>query len=224
MPAIQSAPHILRRCGVVLLAAGAIDIGWMAWRIGTGHDYSYSMALPAIFGGALLMRGSLKAVFYLSWIASVLLPIAVASGVIALLQPVDLTLTQLRLDPAGRIAAALPLVLFCGVLYWLRDELQRLPVQSAFLTTGRRQPAVHVALGIGVVFALLALAGHQLGRDGGASDKAVQLAQQKLGADFHYYASKITPRDDTEGTFVDATVQAWRADRVDTVLVSWKEK
>jgi hypothetical protein len=224
MAAPQSAQHIMRRCGAVLLAAGAIDIGWMAWRIGTGHDYSYSMALPAIFGGALLMRGSLQAAFYLAWIASVLLPVAVASGVIALLQPVDLTLTQLRLDPAGQIVAAVPLVLFCAVLYWLRDELQRLPVQSAFLTAGRRQPAVHVALGIGVVFALLALAGQQLGRDGGASDKAVLLAQQKHGDQFHYHASKISKRDDPQGSFVDATVLAWRADRVEVVDISWKDK
>lgn len=224
MPALQSASHILRRCGVVLLAVGTLDIAWMVWRISTGIDHSYSMALPAIFGGALLIRGSLKAAFYLAWIASVLLPVAVASGVIALLQPVDLTLTQLRLDPAGQLAAAVPLVLFCAVLYWLRDELQRLPVQSAFLTAGRRQPAVHVALGIGVVFALLALAGQQLGRDGGASDKAVQLAQQKHGDQFHYHASKISKRDDPQGTFVDATVLAWRTDRVEVVDITWKEQ
>lgn len=224
MPAIPSVQFILRRCGAVLLAAGAIDMCWLVWRISTGIEYSYSMALPAMFGGALLLRGSLKAAFYLSWIAGVLLPIAVASGAIALLQPVDLTLTQLRLDPAGQIAAALPLVLFCAVLYWLRDELQRLPVQSAFLTAGRRKPAVHVALGIGVVFALLALVGHQLGRNAGDSEKAVQLAQQKHGDQFHYHASKISKRDDPQGTFVDATVLAWRADRVDVVHISWKEK
>ena len=214
----------MRRCGAVLLAAGAVDISWMVWRISTGSDYSYSMALPAILGGALLLRGSLRAAFFLAWIASVLLPIAVASGVIALLQPLDLTLTQIRLDPAGQIAGALPLVLFCVVLYWLRSELQQLPVQSAFLTAGRRKPAVHVALGIGVVFALLALAGQQLGRDAGFSETAVSLAREKHGAGFHYYASKITPRREAEGTSVAATVQAWRADRVAVVDVSWKEK
>lgn len=224
MPATQSAHAILRRAGAVLIAAGAIDFAAMVARIAAGNDYSYSMALPAMIGGALLLRGSLKAAFYLAWIASVLLPIAVASGVIALLQPLDLTLTQLRLDPAAQIGKALPLVLFCVVLYWLRDQLQRQPVQAALLTSGQRQPAVHLALGIGVVLALLALVGQQLGRHGDLADKAVSMAQQKQGDGYHYHASKITTRDDQQGKIVEATVMAWRADRVDVVDVVWKEQ
>jgi len=224
MPAIQSASHILRRSGAVLLGAGAVDLAWLALRIGTGNDFSYSMALPAMLGGALLWRGSLQAAFYLSWIAGVLLPIAVAGGVIALLQPVDLTLTELRLDPLGTIACALPLVLFCAVVYWLREELQRQPVRAAFLAAGRRPPAVHLALGVGVVIALLALVGHQLGRHDGMADKAVLLAQQKHGTDFHYHARLVKARDGAPGQLMQATVLAWRADRIDTVHVSWQEK
>lgn len=209
---------------MILLGAAAFDIAWMVWRVAGGADYSYSMTILAVIGGVLLLRGSLKAAFFLVWIASLLLPLAVASGAMALLQPVDLTLTRLRLDASGQIAAALPLLVFCVALYWLRTELLRQPVQAAMLIAGRRRPAAHVALGIGVVLGLLALLGGHLSRSGDLAGKAEALARAKHGADFHYYASKITPRDDMEGTFVEAKVEAWRADRVDTVDVFWKEK
>ena len=224
MPDIQPAPAILRRAGVVLLALCAFELAWMAWRIATGADYSYSMIIPALIGGIYLVRGSLRAAFFLVWIASVLLPLALAILVLTLLQPVDLTLTQWQLDPGAQLAVLLPLLLFCGVLHWLRTELLRQPVRTAILSSGRREPAAHLALGVGVVLALLALGGHQLGRDADLVRKAEFLAKEKHGEEYHYYASKITPRDDMEGTFVEAKVQAWRADRIDTVDVFWKEK
>lgn len=218
------ASTILHRAGLVLLAAGLLDLAFMAWHLAKGAPHSYSMALPAVIGGVLLMRGNLRAAFVLVWIASVLLPMAVASGIMSLLQPLDLTLTQLRLDPAGQLGAAMPLVLFCAVLVWLRHQLLREPVQAAIVLSGRRKPAAHFALGLGVVLGLLALGGQQLGRDADLSRKAEFLARAKHGKDFHYFASSLTPRDDMEGTFVEAKVQAWRADRVDTVDVFWKEK
>lgn len=209
---------------MLLLGAAAFDIAWMVWRVAGGADYSYSMTILAVIGGVLLLRGSLRAAFFLVWIVSVLLPMAVASGIMELLQPLDLTLTRLRLDTGGQIAAAVPLLVFCAVLYCVRSELLRQPVQAAMLIAGRRRPAAHTALGIGVVLGLLSLLGGHLSRSGDLAGKAEVLARAKHGADFQYYASKITPRDDMDGTFVEAKVEAWRADRVDTVDVFWKEK
>lgn len=220
----HTAPQILHRAGVVLLVVGAVDIAYLIWCLSTGASYSYSMTIPAVIAGILLMRGSLKAASALIWIAAILLPMAIASGAMSLMQPLDLTLTELRLAPATHFGAALPLVLFCGLLYWLLQQLGRQPVQAAIQSTGRKKPAVNVALTIGVALAMLALTGKQLGQDGDLSRKAERLAQEKHGAQFRYHAISLTPRDDMEGTFVEAKVRAWNADRVDTVDVFWKEK
>nr|WP_315399446.1 hypothetical protein [uncultured Duganella sp.] len=219
-----TAPQILRRAGVVLLVVGLLDVAYLVWCLSTGAGYSYSMTIPAVIAGLLLMRGSLRAASALIWIAAILLPMAVASGAMSLMQPLDLTLTQLRLAPAAHFAAALPLVLFCALLYWLLQQLGRQPVQAAIQSSGRRKPAINVALTVGVALSMLALTGKQLGQNGDLSRKAEQLALEKHGAGFRYHASSLTPRDDTEGTFVEAKVQAWNADRIDTVDVFWKEK
>ncbi|USX17091.1 hypothetical protein NHH88_15350 [Oxalobacteraceae bacterium OTU3CAMAD1] len=220
----HTAPQVLHRAGVVLLVVGAIDIAYMIWRLSTGASYSYSMTIPAVIVGVLLMRGSLKAASALIWIAAILLPMALASGAMSLMQPLDLTLTELRLAPAAHFGAALPLLIFCGLLYWLLQQLGRQPVQSAIQTTGRKKPAINVALTIGVALSMLALTGKQLGQNSDLKKKAEQLAQEKHGAQFRYHASSITPRDDMEGTFVEAKVQAWNQNSVDTVDVFWKEK
>ena len=112
----HTAPQILHRAGVVLLVVGAVDIAYMIWCLSTGASYSYSMTIPAVIAGVLLMRGSLKAATALIWIAAILLPMAVASGAMSLMQPLDLTMTELRLAPAARFGAALPLVIFCALL------------------------------------------------------------------------------------------------------------
>lgn len=220
----HTAPQILRRAGVVMLVVGALDIAYLVWRLSTGASYSYSMTIPAMIAGVLLMRGSLRTASALVWIAGILLPMAIASGAMSLMQPIDLTLTQLRLAPSAHFSAALPLVLFCGLLYWLLQQLVRQPVQAAIQTTGRKRPAINVALMIGVGLSLLALTGKQLGQNGDLKRKAEQLAQEKHGAQFRYHAASITPRDDMEGTFVEAKVVAWNSDSVDTVDVFWKEK
>ena len=220
----QTAPQILRRAGVVLLVAGAVDIAYMIWCLSTGASYSYSMTIPAIIAGVLLIRGSLKAAFVLIWIAAILLPMALASGAMSLMQPFDLTLTELRLAPATHFGAALPLVIFCGLLYWLLQQLGRQPVQSAIQATRGRKPSTNVALTIGVVLSMLALTGKQLAQNGDLSPKAEQLAREKHGAQFRYHVIGLTPRDDMEGTFVEAKVKAWNQGSVDTVDVFWKEK
>jgi hypothetical protein len=142
----------------------------------------------------------------------------------SLMQPLDLTTTELRLAPATRFGAALPLVLFCGLLYWLLEQLGRQPVQAAIQTTGRKKPAINVALIIGVALSMLALTGKQLGQNSDLKNKAEQLAREKHGAQFRYHAVGISPRDDMEGTFVEAKVRAWNQNSVDTVDVFWKEK
>ena len=220
----QTAPQILRRAGVVLLVVGAVDIAYLIWCLSAGASYSYSMTIPAVIAGALLMRGSLRAASALIWIAAILLPMALASGAMSLMQPLDLTLTQLRVAPATHFGAALPLVIFCGLLYWLLQQLGRQPVQAAIQSASRRKPAVNVALIVGVVLAMLALTGKQLSHNADLSRKAEQLAREKHGAQFSYHVTSVTPRAEMEGTFVEAKVQAWRADRVDTVDVFWKEK
>lgn len=220
----HTAPQILHRAGVVLLVVGAVDIAYMIWCLSTGASYSYSMTIPAVIAGVLLMRGSLRAASALIWIAAILLPMALASGAMSLMQPLDLTLTQLRVAPAAHFGAALPLVIFCGLLYWLLQQLGRQPVQAAIQTAGRKKPVINVALTIGVALSMLALTGKQLGQNSDLKKKAEQLAQEKHGAQFRYHATSITPRDDMEGTFVEAKVQAWNQNSVDTVDVFWKEK
>src|SRR5205823_15047800 len=73
------------------------------------------------------------------------------------IQPLGLTLTQIRLDP-GAFSTAMVLVAFVlGFLLWFARELGREPIQAARASAGLKQRDMRIpaAIGVGLVVVIV---------------------------------------------------------------------
>ena len=91
---------VLRRTGLVLVIVGVLDIGLMIYAILSRTAYTSSLNIFAVIAGVFLLRGNMRAVrvvrFFALFFAAALVAVLTVSS---LVQPVDLTLTQFRLNP-----------------------------------------------------------------------------------------------------------------------------
>ena len=95
---------ILRNTGSVLLAVGLIDTAVMIYHLVRLESYSSSLNILAVITGVLLRQGSLRTVSFMRWYALLSIPMFIAILFIwPFLQPLDLTLTQFRLNPGWSI-------------------------------------------------------------------------------------------------------------------------
>ncbi len=108
--------RVLKRVGIVLLGVGLLDVGLMVYCIVNRLSYSSSFNLFAVIGGIFLMRGGLRTAALIRWFSVFMLTGLLAVGVVLpFLQPLDLSLTELRLNP-GSFAA--------GVIIFLLQATQ----------------------------------------------------------------------------------------------------
>jgi len=144
---------ILKRVGGVLLAVGLIDIAVMIYCVANHISYWSSFNIFSVVAGIFLLRGSLRAASLIRRFAVFILA-GVLSLLIALpfLQPLDLTLTQLRLDPVTFLGAVVIGAFALCLLFWVSRELGRQPIQAAFASAGikRRDMRIPAAAGVGL--------------------------------------------------------------------------
>jgi hypothetical protein len=215
---------ILKRTGAVLLAVGLVDIAVMVYCIINGISYSSSFNIFAVVAGIFLLRGSLRAASVVRWFAAFML-----AGFSALLlawpffQPIDLTLTQIRVSPLSTAASVGVTALVIVLLFWLYRELGQSPVLQARAVAGRkaRDMRVPAAAGVGLVAMLGVLMALLLG--GESASKAQAMAEQQLGSAYRYHVSSLNIAKNNRGTFVAGVVTAWNEKEIRNVPVKWEE-
>lgn len=216
---------ILKRTGLVLVAVGLLDIAVMVYCIVNDISYSSSFNIFAVVAGSFLLRGSLLAASTVRWFAVFLL-----AGFLALLvawplmQPIDLTLTQVRLRPLPAAVAVGVMTLVFALLFWLFRELGGTPILEAHAAAGRkaRDMRIPAVAGIGLVAALAASLVLLLG--GESASKAQAMAERQLGSAYRYHVSSLKIAKNSQGTFVAGVVTAWNAEEVRLVPVEWEER
>lgn len=216
---------ILRRTGLVLVAVGLLDIAVMVYCIANGLSYSSSFNIFAVAAGFFLLRGNLRAASIVRWFAAFLLASFLTLLVAwPFMQPIDLTLTQVRLHPSSAAAAVGVMTLVFALLFWLFRELGRAPVLEARAAAGRkaRDMRIPAAAGVGLVAVLAASLVLLLG--GESASKAQAMAEQQLGSTYRYHVSSLKIAKNSKGTFVAGVVTAWNADEVRHVPVKWEER
>ena len=131
---------ILRRAGLVLVAIGLIDIGWMIYCIVNGLSYSSSLNIFAVIAGVLLIRGGLKTAGIVRWLAIFFVSAFVALVVIfPFLQPIGLTLAEFRFNTGGVLVSVLFAMVLFALMYWVARELGREPIQAARESAGLKR-------------------------------------------------------------------------------------
>lgn len=224
METVEHRP-ILRRAGVVLIVVGLLDVVLMVYGILSNMAYTSGFNVLAVVAGIFLMRSSLRAASLVRWLAVFTLA-GCASLVIAwpFVQPIDFTLTQLRLSPLLTIGSLGVAVVLGLVLFWLYRELGHVSVLAAQVAAGRpvRDMRIPAVVGICVVVALAVFMGLLLG--GEAAMKAKAIAAKQLGAKYRYHVTSLSISSNSQGTFVSGTVAAWNDTEIQNVSVEWEER
>lgn len=216
---------ILKRVGGVLLAVGLIDGAVTIVRLAAAGWYPAVFDGVTVLTGGFLLWGGPRTALWVRTLAVFIL----AAGIVLVIavpfyQPPDLSITELRLKPAGFADNATSMAIVLCVALWVAWQLGRAPVQDAIIRAGIRRwhmriPAQAGGGLIALVGLLLWLALH-----GQTAELATSLALQQLGPDYRYHLSWISSSRTDHGTSVTGVVTAWNDKEIKTVLLHWETR
>jgi len=204
---------ILKRAGMVLVVLGACDL--LAIRSG--------LLLLGAAAGIGLLFGSLQMAALVRWAAAFgLCALGVMMLAWPLMQPVDLTLTQLKLQPRilpSLVTSATWLVL----LHWLYRTLGAPAVLAARRAAGHKPRPIGLAAAGGAALSLLLCVMLSLMLHGEAADHARLAAERQFGPDYRYHVAALKVSDSGNGRLVEGLVTAWNGNEIRSIPVTLKE-
>jgi hypothetical protein len=215
---------ILNRVGAALVLIGLVDFGWMIYCIIHKISYSSSLNLFAIAAGILLMRGSLRTASYVRWL-SVFFVSGFGAALLAwpAIQPLDLTLTELRLNTGPAVVGVCATLLVVAAFYWvgrqLGDEQIRKATQAAGVT--RRDVRWAAASGICLVICLTIAMHFILG--GEIAQRMMSIAEKEVGPGYKLHVKSVGFSQHGGEKSVAGVVIAWNDREVRQIPVHWDE-
>jgi hypothetical protein len=216
---------ILKRVGLVLVVIGLIDVGVMVYCIVNRQSYSSSFNLFAVIAGIFLMRGGLRTAALVRWFSVFMLVGLLALAVVApFLQPLDLSLTELRLSPGSFLIGVIFYFFVLGLLYWVARQLGLEPVQIAIAKAGVKRRDVRYAIAAGVGLVMLLAITIPLISSGESAKRAKQIAQQEVGPGYQFHVSSIRISSVGSRTNASGVVTAWNHQEVRSVPFHWEDK
>ncbi len=214
---------IQKRAGWLLLAVGIIAGGTVIAGVASFVPGVAVFAGIATLAGLYLLRGSPRAALWVRTLVVFLLTAGVAALVAApLYQPLDLTVTEIRLAPYDFAAPALETVIILGVLAWVARQLGQTPVRDAIADAPIRRWDMRLPAQAGGGVAVLSGLLVWLMLHGQSAELATSLALQQLGPAYRYHLSWISNSSSGHGRSVTGVVTAWNHDEVKTILLHWE--
>ncbi len=217
--------QILKRVGAALLALGIIDMAITIARLAAAGPYPAAFDLTAIIAGIFLWRGSPRAGLWVRTIAVFILTITIGLLIAApLFQPLDLSITEIRLDPAAFAAKLVPLILLFCVTLWVSRQLGRPLVQNAIAITSFKRWDMRIPAQAGGGLVALTTLLLWLALHGQTAALATSLAFDQLGPGYRYHLSWISSAGSGHGTTVKGVVTAWNEKEIKQVLLHWETR
>jgi hypothetical protein len=220
----QTYRGILKRVGAVLVVIGLIDIAVMIYCIVNRISYSSSFNIFSVIAGMLLMRGGLKTAVAVRWFVTIMLSSFVTLLLAwPIIQPLGLTITQIRLNAGGFTAGMAFIALVLGLLFWVIRELGREPIRAARDATGlkRRDMRLPLALGIGFVVVGGIVVHVFLGGESG--ERAKSMAEKEVGPGYTLHVSSLRIVESQRAKSVSGVVTAWNDKEIREIPVHWEE-
>jgi hypothetical protein len=220
----QAYRPVLKRVGSVLVVVGLIDIAWMIYCIVHKMSYQSSLNLFAVIAGVLLMRGSLRTAATVRWFGIFFLTAGIAMFIAwPAIQPLDLTLTRIRLNPVGFVVSTVLVVFLFALLYWVIRELGRDAVRMAIDSAGlkRRDMRLPAALGVALVI-VLAISLNVLLR-GTSAERAKSMAEEQAGSGYKFHVSSLRISRVGVSESASGVVTAWNDKEIKDIPVHWEE-
>lgn len=216
---------ILKKTGGALMVIGLIDICVMIYCIANDISYSSSFNIFAVIAGILLFRGGLRTASAVRWYSTFMLSVAI-SLIVAwpFMQPLSLSLAQIRLNPGISIFALVAVPLMLWFLRWLSKELGRQPVLAAMTTAGVKIGSARTAtvFGIGLVILLAAISSFT--SRGETAERAKAIAMQQVGSGYSFYVGSMHTSNSSHGSSASVVVTAWNDREIKTIPVHWDER
>jgi hypothetical protein len=193
------------------------------------HDPRIAWSFPivadplAVLAGAALLTGRASAALTVRLIAAFLLGVAATAVVAAfVIQPIDLTWTELRLEPASFAWPASVAAAHGAVLLWLAWELGRRPVLDAIATAGLRRWDTETLTKIGLAAGAVMFGLFWITLHGQSATLAESLAEQQLGPEYRYALTSMrTTRIGGHAASV-GVVTAWNGTDIKRVVLHWE--
>ncbi|MEO1446256.1 MAG: hypothetical protein AAFV46_08475 [Cyanobacteria bacterium J06635_11] len=212
---------ILKRVGLVLIGIGTIDIAYMVHLLLQGQRYSSWFNIFAVVAGVFLLRGNLRAIHIITWVAAFMFAHLVSNLAILLpfVKPAELWAIEFRLDPVGLALSLLIRIMAIALLFWVYTQLRTAPVVAASARTGNSATTPKLAFVLGVTLVAIPVGILHITRGSAAGNKAVEIAQTQYGEDYKYH---ITAMSWSDGQ-VRASLTAYNAQEIKPVQVEWQQ-
>jgi hypothetical protein len=214
----------LKRVGVVLVVIGSIDVGVMIYCIVNRIAYSSSFNIFAIAAGILLLRGSLRTAAYARWFCVFMLAASVAAlGAMPFIQPLDLSLTEVRLHTGRFAIGAVFYVLAVGLLFWLQKQLGAQSLTSAIAKAGLKRRDMRYPAILGVGLAVILGVAVPMISNGEAAGRAKTLVQQQVGPGYKLYVTSMRIVTSGGRSTASGVVTAWNDWEIRSIPFSWAD-
>lgn len=200
---------ILKRAGMVLVVLGTCDL--LAIRSG--------LFLLGAAAGVGLLFGSLHMASVVRWIAAFsLCALGVMMLAWPLMQPVDLTLTQLKLQPRV-LPSLVTSAIWMLLLHWLYRTLSAPAVLAARRAAGHKPRHMGLAAASGAALSLMVCTAVALLLHGEVAERARHAAERQFGPDYRYHVAALK----VDGKRVEGLVTAWNGNEIRSIPVAWQE-
>lgn len=217
--------NTLKRVGIALVLIGILDITYMVYCISLNQNYSSSLNIFSIIAGVFLIRGNLKAVRPICWIAAFSLT-GLLFGVIALpfLMPTKLMFIQLKLHPLFSITSAFIGLASITLFLWIYRELRSASVIEARKAAGLSTKAPKSAFGIGAVIVICLTIFLYTFLNGESANKAIQLAKAQYGDNYQYHVTSLNKNWSKTSCCNRATLTLYSNNEIKKIEMQWLEE
>ena len=220
---------ILKKVGTALIIVGILDILVMIYCIVNQLDYSSSFNIFAVIAGIFLYRGSLQTakvvIFFTSLFTTGMIGIPF---ILPLLTPVDLLLTQIKLNPIDSICYLAIYLGLLAFLIWILKSLTSSVVYEEIYKNRIKSKSLFTSLRLGIFFGIILLA--TLGTtfsylfEGENAKMAIAEAQKKIGHNYKFVISSINISSNYGGkTKVYAVVTAYNDKEIKSIEVYFEK-
>lgn len=212
---------VLKRAGIAFIIISMLDVLYMAYVIMSGEHYGASVNILAVIAGVLLVRGSLRPVRIVTWFCAFTLVCfgGVACFILPMMQPLDLFLINLKLNPIQVAAEFLIMIGTYAIVLWCYRQLRSPVVQEALEQSGRKHGPPKTAFALGAII-FMALAIMMFTAFKQPMERAEALAKQQMGSNYKYATESIQ----WSGNQGRATVAAYNDDEIKKVEVKWNDE
>lgn len=212
---------ILKRVGYVLIVAGLLDVAVMVYCIVNHISYSSSFNIFAVVAGIFLIRGSLGAVYWVTFISALMLPgVFIGAVVFPFVRPIAFWMAEFRVNPVGTMLLVVAGMVVAALLVWVYAQLRRKPVLQARMAEEKSASPPWLAFVLGTVMAVVVSGFVLYMTQGALARHAVALAESKYGSQYQYL---VTSMQWSNG-YSWARLTAYNDHVVKQVDVSWGPK